>query len=85
VKVTIEPDSEPRSVLVPKDLLRAIEGDARASTAFEKMAYSHQKAYVDWVEHAKRQETRDDRIKKAVVMISKGAGAKRPDGGRDHP
>jgi len=85
VKVTIEPDSGPRSVQVPRDLLRAIEGDTRASAAFEKMAYSHKKAYVDWVEQAKRRETRDDRIKKALVMISKGARAKKADGGRDHP
>jgi uncharacterized protein YdeI (YjbR/CyaY-like superfamily) len=49
------------------------------------MAYSHQRAYVDWVEQARRQETRDDRIKKALVMISKGARAKKSDGSRDHP
>ncbi len=73
VRVTIEPDSEPRSVSTPKDLLMALEGDARARSAFQKMAYSHQRAYVDWIEHAKKQETRDDRIRKALVMIAKGS------------
>jgi hypothetical protein len=80
VTVTIEPDSEPRSVLVPDDLMKAIERDTRASAAFEKMARSHQKAYVEWVEQAKRQETREDRIKRALVLISKGARAKKPGG-----
>ena len=83
VRVTIEPDSEPRSVKVPKDLLQAIRGDSGASAAFERMAYSHQKAYVDWVEEAKRQGTRGDRIKKALVMISKGDRAKKSSGGQD--
>jgi hypothetical protein len=73
VNVTIEADSEPRSVNAPIDLLRALEEDAAARSAFQKMAYSHQRAYVDWIEQAKRQETRDDRIKKALLMISKGA------------
>jgi hypothetical protein len=73
VEVTMEPDSEPRSVSVPKDLLMAIEGDARAKEAFQKMAHSHQKAYIDWIENAKRKETRDNRIRKAVAMIPKGS------------
>jgi hypothetical protein len=72
VNVTIEPDAEPRSVSTPKDLLMALEGDATAWSAFQKMAYSHQRAYVDWIEQAKRQETREDRIRKALVMISRG-------------
>ncbi len=73
VAVTVEVDSEPRSVTTPKDLLKALEGDATAQSAFQKMAYSHQRAYVDWIEQAKKPETRDVRIKKALVMISKGA------------
>jgi uncharacterized protein YdeI (YjbR/CyaY-like superfamily) len=39
------------------------------------MAYGHRKAYVDWVEQAKKQETRDNRIRKAVDMIAKGSRA----------
>ncbi len=73
VNVTIEPDSEPRSISTPKDLLRALEGDERARSAFQKLAYSHQRAYVDWIEQAKKQETRDDRIRKALLMIAKGS------------
>lgn len=73
VNVTIETDAEPRSASTPKDLIRALEGDAIARSAFEKMAYSHQRAYVDWIEQAKRQDTRDDRIRKALVMIAKGS------------
>jgi hypothetical protein len=75
VRVVMELDTEPRSVGAPKDLLRAIEGDERAKSAFEKMAFSRRKAYVDWVEQAKRPETRQNRIRKAVGMIAKGSSA----------
>jgi hypothetical protein len=71
VKVAMRPDSEPRSVIVPDDLLKAIEENARASAAFKKMAYSHQKAYVDWIEQAKGKETREARITKSIRMIVK--------------
>lgn len=67
----MRPDSEPRSVIVPDDLLKAIEENARARAAFKKMAYSHQKAYVDWIEQAKGKETREARITKSIRMIVK--------------
>lgn len=75
VKVVMEQDSEPRTVGTPKDLQRAIEGNAKAKAAFERRAYSHRKAYVDWVEQAKKAETREGRIRKAVGMIAKGSRA----------
>jgi Domain of unknown function (DUF1905)/Bacteriocin-protection, YdeI or OmpD-Associated len=75
VQVAMERDSEPRSVSAPSDLLRAIGADAKAKAAFKRMAYSHRKAYVDWIEQAKRPETRESRIRKAVGMIAKGSRA----------
>jgi hypothetical protein len=75
VRVTIEPDSKPRSVRTPKDLLKAIAGNSRARAAFQRMAYSHRKEYVEWVEQAKRSETREARITKAVAMIANGSKA----------
>src|SRR5689334_22761879 len=73
VDVTMEEDIEPRSVKIPRDFRTAIDGDAKAKAAFQRMAYSHQKAYVDWIEQAKRRETRDTRIRGAITMISRRA------------
>jgi uncharacterized protein YdeI (YjbR/CyaY-like superfamily) len=55
---------------VPKDLASALDDKARA--AFDRMSYTHRKEYVEWIEEAKRDETRRRRIAKAVELISEG-------------
>ncbi len=70
VELDLELDTEPREVEVPPDLASAFDDEARA--AFERMSYSHRKDYVDWVEEAKRQETRERRVAKAVEQIRRG-------------
>ena len=69
VRVTLEQDTAPRTVAIPLDLKSALAEDGAAPSAFEVMSYSHQKEYVEWIESAKRLETRAKRIAKAVPMI----------------
>jgi len=45
---------------------------SKAKTFFDKLAYSHQKEYVHWIEEAKRPETRAARIAKTLDMLKKG-------------
>lgn len=40
----------------PPDLASAFDDEARA--AFERISYSHRKDCVDWIEEARRPETR---------------------------
>lgn len=71
VDICIEEDTEPRIVDVPDDFARAMEeGGVRA--IFDKMSFTHQKEYARWIEEAKREETRMNRITKAVLMIQEG-------------
>ena len=72
VEVEIAPDSAPRTVEVPSDLAAALAADPEAGSAFDKLAYSHRREYVRWVTEAKRQQTRTDRIAKAVEMVRAG-------------
>lgn len=72
VRVTLERDTAPRSVNVAGDFRRALSRNREAKAAFEKMSYSHQKAYVEWIESAKYAETRTRRIGSAVVRIARG-------------
>ena len=65
----LELDTEPREVDVPADLEAAFDDEARA--AFERMSYTHRKEYADWIEEAKRPETRAP-VAKAVEMIREG-------------
>jgi len=69
VNVTVQVDTTPRSVTIPKTLQRALEGNAKANAIFSTMANSHKKVYVEWIQEAKRRETREGRISKALRMI----------------
>ena len=60
----------PRAEITPADLEAAFDDEARA--AFERMSYSHRKEYADWIEEAKRLETRSRRVAKAVEQIRDG-------------
>ena len=53
---------------IPADLKKALSQNAKAETYFRKMAPSHRKAYVQWIEQAKKAETRESRLKKAIHM-----------------
>ena len=72
VTVTVEPDSEPRLIEIPKDLMKELKKDKEAKAFFDKLSYTHQKEYVRWVEEAKKEETRQNRIVKTMEMLKKG-------------
>lgn len=72
VDVDIELDTEPREVAVPADLSAAIDGDTEARRFFDGLSYTHQRWYVDWIESAKKAETRERRVAQAVVKLREG-------------
>lgn len=67
--VTLELDTEPRTVEMPQDLKAALK-KAGALDAFEKSAPSMKKEYVRQVQEARAQETRERRIAKIVEKLS---------------
>ena len=71
VHVVMERDTEERTVAVPADLKRALAHHKAAKTAFDKLSYTHRKEYVEWIESAKKPETRERRIKQAVERLAK--------------
>jgi hypothetical protein len=70
VTVVVEPDSAPRLIEAPPDLAKALGKDKTAKMIWDDFAYSHKKAYVDWIVSAKQDETRRRRIDKAVGLIA---------------
>lgn len=76
VTITVEPDTEPRVLEIPKDLLKELKKDKEAKTFFDKLSYTHQKEYVTWITEAKREETRQNRIVKAIEMLKQGKKAR---------
>jgi hypothetical protein len=69
VAVTMAPDTAPRTVKVPKDLKAKLARNRAAAAVFDKLAYSHRKEFVDWIEGAKKPETRSSRVEKTVAMV----------------
>jgi hypothetical protein len=69
VEVELAPDDSPRTVTVPADLETALARTPAKAESFARLSYSHKKEYVDWIESAKKPETRASRIEKALAMI----------------
>lgn len=72
VDVALELDTAPREVEVPVALASALSGDRQAKAAFEKLAFTHRKEYARWVTEAKREETRERRVAKALERLREG-------------
>ncbi|HJR80090.1 MAG TPA: YdeI/OmpD-associated family protein [Anaerolineales bacterium] len=76
VEITVELDTEPRVIEVPTDLKKAFKIQKEAKAFFDKLSYTHQREYVMWINEAKREETRQNRIAKAIEMLKKGQKAR---------
>lgn len=56
----------------PAYLVRALKQNKRAWETFSAFAPSHRGAYVLWITQAKREETRERRIREAVALLAAG-------------
>ena|ERR1700761_3157415 len=72
VEVEVELDTEPREIVVPEDLTRALDADPAARTAWDGLAPSHRRRHIHSIEGAKKAETRARRIEKALEMLREG-------------
>lgn len=70
IKITVEADTQPREIELPKELLKELKKDKDAKSVFDKLSYTHQKEYVTWINEAKKEETRLNRIMKTVEMLN---------------
>lgn len=72
IAITVEPDTEPRVVEVPKDLASEFKKNKEAKSFFDNLSYTHRREYVNWINEAKREETRQNRIAKTIEMLKQG-------------
>lgn len=59
---------KPPPVIAP-DIASALQKNKKAKGIFEKYPPSHQRAYIEYIDEAKRSETRADRIQKSIKRI----------------
>lgn len=72
VEVEVELDGAPREVEVPEALMQALAEDPAARAAFDGLAFTHRKEYARWITEAKRDETRQRRVTRALEMLRDG-------------
>jgi uncharacterized protein YdeI (YjbR/CyaY-like superfamily) len=73
VMVRVELDTKPRVVETPADLEAALTKPARET--WDALSFTHRREYVEWFDEAKRPETRQRRVAKAVEMLAEGTKA----------
>jgi hypothetical protein len=71
VEVAVELDDKPRELTVAADVKEALQ-DAGLWEKFSGLAYTHRKEYVQWIEDAKKPETRLKRVQKMCEMLAAG-------------
>jgi len=71
VEVQLWKDEEIRTVEVPDELQKLMKKEG-VLPFFEKLSYTHRKEYCRWITEAKKEETRLNRLAKAIEMLKKG-------------
>lgn len=69
VTIQLDVDIEKRVMEVPPWLRKVIAADAKAQGFWEKLAYTHQKEYVNWITEAKQESTRDRRVAQMMEAL----------------
>ena len=67
-----KPDRPQISLEIPKELERALLKSRKAKRFFDQLAPSYQKQFIGWIAIAKRQETRERRVRESIVLLEQG-------------
>lgn len=71
VEVTLAPEGAQIATLAP-DIVTALKDAPEALTFFESLATFYRNGYIQWIEAAKRPETRATRIARMVSLLKAG-------------
>lgn len=70
VRVVLFADDTP--VIVPDDILVCLMDSEKGYSFFLSLSESNKKYYIDWIEEAKRLETKVERIAKTIERLENG-------------
>ena len=59
-------------LIIPDEFKKALQKNIAAKMAFEEFSYSHKKEYVEYINEAKREETKLSRIEKSIEKLAEG-------------
>jgi uncharacterized protein YdeI (YjbR/CyaY-like superfamily) len=61
-----------RTATLPKYIREALEASPKTWEFFQRLAPSHRRNYVVWIDSAKRQETKERRLLEAIKLLAAG-------------
>jgi hypothetical protein len=64
-------DKENRIITPPEDLQKELKKSTKAAEFFNTLAFSNKKEYVQWILDAKREDTRNKRVRGTIAMLLK--------------
>jgi uncharacterized protein YdeI (YjbR/CyaY-like superfamily) len=62
----------PSASAIPSYIEERLKADPRAWQYFEQLAPSYRRAYIGWIESAKREETKEKRLQEAISLLAAG-------------
>ncbi len=71
VKVWLVEDKEERTVEVPGDFKKLLR-ENKLEENFDKMSFTHRKEWMLWINDARKPETRQRRMEKAIAKLKGG-------------
>jgi uncharacterized protein YdeI (YjbR/CyaY-like superfamily) len=67
-----KPDRSQMGIDIPKELLRALANNKKAKKFFDQLAFSYQKQFIGWIAVAKRQKTKEQRVRESIALLEQG-------------
>src|SRR5690349_14357852 len=64
-------DAEKKIVTLPDDLATILKKNKKANEFFQTLSFTNKKEYVEWIVTAKREETRNERVKATIERLEK--------------
>jgi hypothetical protein len=61
-----------KEVSLPEDLSAILKKNKKEAGLFDALSFSNKKEYIEWVVTAKREETRNERLKGTIERLGKG-------------
>lgn len=74
VSVEMERDETPRELHIPAELAEALAADDAAAAAFERLSFTRRREYAESISGAKREDTRDRRLRQVLDELRGSAG-----------
>lgn len=72
VKIPKKPAKEKKELVVPNTLAAALKKNTKARKTFEEFPYSKRKDYIEWLDEAKTDATREKRLATTIQQLEEG-------------